>query len=180
MSRECGSGDDIMAADVIIDSLPFFFFFNTEWIKAELRPLLALTANVVELTHAKWPFPYTPHDMGKYPVANAYDGKGHETMHVEECGNLPSMLASVAQRENTTAWLDPFWPVVSGWAEYLPLHGLYPAKQLSSDDFDGPIANRSNLAMKAIVGVGAFAEMARIRVQAYARLANTELLTKNR
>lgn len=73
LSRECGSGDDILTADVVIDSLPFFLFFSTAWVKAELQPLLSLAAN--ELVHAKWPFKYAPHDMGKYPIANAYDGQ---------------------------------------------------------------------------------------------------------
>ena len=38
-----------------------------------------------------------------------------------------------------------------------PSLGLFPVNQLSSDDFDGPIANRSNLAVKAILGIGAYA-----------------------
>lgn len=174
MSRECGSGDDILTADVIIDSLPFFLFFSTEWIKAELRPLLQLANN--ELRYAKWPHEYAPHDLGKYPIANAYDGGAMETMPLEESGNLLVMLAAIALRDNATkspspararsaalAWLDPYWGVIQGWADYCAANGTYPAKQLSSDDFDGPIANRSNLAAKAIIGVAAFAEICRVR-----------------
>ena len=45
LSRECGSGDDILTMDVVIDSAPFFLYFNTEYVKAELRPVLALAMN---------------------------------------------------------------------------------------------------------------------------------------
>ena len=38
--RESGSGDDILTTDVIIDSAPFFLLFNTEWIYAQLRPIM--------------------------------------------------------------------------------------------------------------------------------------------
>jgi hypothetical protein len=78
------AGDDILTADVIIDSLPFFLHFSTEWVMAELRPLLALANN--ELVHAKWRHPYAPHDMGKYPVADSYDGG----TQVRACGSAIS------------------------------------------------------------------------------------------
>lgn len=59
-------------------------------------------------------------------------------MPLEESGNLLVMLAAVAQRDGTTAWIkEAYWPIIQSWANYCAIYGLYPEKQLSSDDFDG-------------------------------------------
>ena len=44
-------------------------------------------------------------------------------------------------------------------AEYLVENGLYPAMQLTTDDYMGPHANNTNLAIKAIVAIGGFAQL---------------------
>ena len=164
LSRECGSGDDILTLDVIIDSLPFFLHFGTALLRAQLRPLFKLAAN---RTRYPWPHAYAPHDLGKYPVADAYNndsGAEMETMPVEETGNALVMVLAIAQREGgSTAFADEWWLLLGQWAQYLLDHGLYPAKQLSSDDFDGPLANRTNLAAKAIVGIAAYGALCEMK-----------------
>jgi hypothetical protein len=89
-------------------------------------------------------------------------------MPLEETGNLLVMLAAVAAKDNSTAFVEPYWELVTGWADYLLSNGLYPSAQLSSDDFDGPVANRTNLAAKAIIGVGAYAQLCAMRGNATA------------
>jgi hypothetical protein len=78
-SRESGSGDDILTADVIIDSAPFFMVFSSVWLQAQLRPLLDLASNKYSVS---WRFPFAPHDMGLYPVANPV--LDQESMPLEE------------------------------------------------------------------------------------------------
>ena len=174
MSRECGSGDDILTMDVVIDSLPFFLHFNPEYIFGELRPILALAENATHRADGsviEWRHPYTPHDMGKYPVADGYDGGQQETMPLEETGNLLVMLAAACNRTahpagrgaGSCAFAAAHWPTLRRWADYLDANGLFPVAQLSSDDFDGPLANRTNLAANAILGLGAFAQLARMQ-----------------
>lgn len=46
------------------------------------------------------------------------------------------------------------------WAKFLVDDGLVPAEQLSSDDFAGKLANQTNLALKAIIGIGAMSHLA--------------------
>jgi hypothetical protein len=45
------------------------------------------------------------------------------------------------------------------WTQYLIEEALVPANQISTDDFAGPLANQTNLAIKGIVGIRAMAEI---------------------
>jgi hypothetical protein len=45
------------------------------------------------------------------------------------------------------------------WTQYLIEEALIPTNQISTDDFAGPLANQTNLAIKGIVGIRAMAEI---------------------
>jgi hypothetical protein len=152
--KELSSGDFISTVDVIYPAFPAYLYLSPEFLRALLEPVL-------DFSERAWTKPFAPHDLGRYPTANGQDYPAD--MPVEESADLLIMAAAVMARLDATASADfarPHYPILVRWADYLVQHGLDPSSQLSTDDFEGPIARNANLALKAVIAIGAMSRIA--------------------
>ncbi len=170
-TKEETSNGDIATVDVIFPASPLFLTFAPQLEAASLAPDLNSAQS------PRWKFPWAPHDLGTYPIARGHYRTGGESMMVEESGNMIILSAAIAQAEGNADFAARYWPLLTSWVKYLRKSGFDPGRQLSTNDFLGFMAHNANLSVKAIVAMGAYAKLCRMRGM-NAQAAEYEALAK--
>lgn len=81
-------------------------------------------------------------------------------MPLEECGNMLITTLAYAQRTGDISYLAQHYSILKQWTGYLVSEALIPSNQLSTDDFQGQLANQTNLALKGIIAIEAMSVIA--------------------
>lgn len=185
LSKECCSNGCIGTVDVSYPSIPLFLLYNPELVLGMVRPIFKFAKLPVwKFDFAPHDVGTYPNCCGqvygakvnggrylatlehhsekqtRFPLyclpeqADAYGFKNQ--MPVEECANMLVMLASVGDFGKKI--IAENFELLEKWTAYLVNYGLKPENQLCTDDFSGHLKNNLNLAIKAVVGIGCFAE----------------------
>lgn len=165
-SKENFSNRCIATVDVTYPSVPLFLLHAPGLLRGMLEPALAYCAS------PDWPHPFPAHDLGTYPLANGQtyrdfvarrgpDENIVETqMLVEEAGNMLILAARLGARGRLRQLRGRPLGVAAPMGGLPGRHGYNPGEQLCTDDFGGVLGQNVNLSAKAIMGLGAFAQLA--------------------
>ncbi len=146
-NRELGTVDVFMA------SAPLFLYFNPELVKAWMNPLFEYSES------GKWSKAYPAHDLGVYPIVCQQD---FIDLPVEGAGNMLILTAAITAIEENGKYAQKHWEMLSKWCNYLVQNGIDTGDQPSEDSFTALIPHNANLSIKAILGVAAYAYIAKI------------------
>jgi hypothetical protein len=133
--KEISSDGNMNTVDVIFPAYPIFLYTNPALLRLVLDPLFE------NQEAKKYPHDYSMHDMGSsYPNATGHSDGSDEKMPLEECGDMLIMTLAYAQKAGDTDYLNLHYDLLKQWTSYLVEDSLYPANQISTDDFAGSLA----------------------------------------
>lgn len=182
--KEISSDGNVNSVDVLYPTFPIWLVLAPEYIQLTLQPLLAYLVR----PDCGWTRKELPHDLGnQYPNATGHNDNRlevlmgrEENMPIQVTSSLFSMLLSYVNATNDTAFPARFsgergrW-ILETYADMLVEKGLHPPSQLTTVDALHSIANTTQLAISAAIGVSAAGAL--LGLQNYT-IAGAEMMRK--
>jgi len=152
-SKENFSNGCCGTVDVTYPSMPLFLIYGQDLAKALINFIFDYSESPF------WNKVWAPHDVGRYP--DAYGQHYGNWMPLEESGNMLLLTAAVVKFCQDPDYARRHWTTLTKWALYCVGYGQNPENTLCTDDFAGKMAHNANLSVKSILGVAAYAQMAK-------------------
>ena len=151
-SKENKSNGCVNTVDLTYPECPLYLLYNPELQKGMILSILDYA-----LSDARKGKNCAAHDLGQYPLAN---GQVYgDTMPLEESANIIILADAICRITGDGEWLKPYRNVLKTWADYCRAEGQNPGNQLCTDDFKGPSEQNTNLSIKAIIAIAAYADL---------------------
>lgn len=161
-SKENKSNGCVNTMDLTYPSSPLYLLYNPELLKGMVISILDYA-----LSDARKDANCAAHDLGQYPLAN---GQVYgDTMPLEETANTLILCAAISKITGDASWLKPYANTLAKWAQYCQENSQNPGNQLCTDDFKGPSEQNTNLSIKGITAISAYADVAEMLGSATAR-----------
>ena len=161
-SKENKSNGCVNTMDLTYPSSPLYLLYNPELMKGMVISILDYA-----LSDARKNANCAAHDLGQYPLAN---GQVYgDTMPLEETANTLILCAAISKITGDASWLKPYASTLAKWAQYCQDNSQNPGNQLCTDDFKGPSEQNTNLSIKGITALSAYADVAEMLNSATAR-----------
>lgn len=151
-SKENKSGGFVNTMDLTYPECPIYLLYNIDLQKGMILSILDYA-----LSDARKGKNCAAHDLGIYPRANGM--VYGDSMPLEESANVLILCNAITRLTGDGEWLKPYNTVLKTWAAFCKSEGQNPGNQLCTDDFKGPSEQNTNLSVKAIFAVGAYAEL---------------------
>lgn len=151
-SKENKSNGCVNTVDLTYPESPLYLMYNPELQKGMILSILDYA-----LSDARKGKNCAAHDLGQYPLAN---GQVYgDSMPLEESANILILADAICRITGDGEWLKPYRSVLKTWADYCRAEGQNPGNQLCTDDFKGSSEQNTNLSVKAILAVAAYADL---------------------
>lgn len=133
--KEISSDGNVNTVDVIFPAHPAYLYTNPTLLKLVMDPLF------VNQEAGQYPNRWSMHDIGShYPNATGHPDGNDEQMPLEECGNMLIMSLAYYLASKDLDFLKTNYKLLDQWTQFLVDEALYPANQISTDDFAGSLA----------------------------------------
>lgn len=133
--KEISSDGNVNTVDVIFPAHPAYLYTNPTFLKLLLAPLFE------NQEAGQYPNRWSMHDLGShYPNATGHTDGNDEQMPLEECGDMLIMSLAYYLASQDLDFLTTNYKLLDQWTQFLVDDALYPANQISTDDFAGSLA----------------------------------------
>ncbi|RMY20308.1 hypothetical protein D0867_04083 [Hortaea werneckii] len=164
--KEISSDGNLNTVDIIFQTWPVFISLNPDYIRLLWEPIMSYCAS------GRWPKDFVIHDVGThYPNATGHDDGREEHMPLFETSSLFILFYAYQKYTGDASWAKQYSSLLTGYADYLVNHSLYPSAQLISVDAIRGYPNQTALAMQSAMGLKAASKL--LENDSYATIADS-------